>query len=758
MLFLRDAIYFVTSSHEAIERSAAHIYLSALPFTPKDSLVHQHFSKMFTGLPSVETFGIDHHDTQCKMVLVVGHSQEVTSVAYSPDGKILASGSNYSTVQLWDARSGAEIRELETSTVTTQFQWISCIAFTPDGLYLVAVTDNGNVFRWDVRTGRLLLQHLRQDTSNVTTIALSLDGGTIASAFEDSTIDIWSINIGQSVCGLLGRHEGPVWAMALSPDGKTFASSGSDDIVRLWDCRLGEPVREPLRHQNVVNFLVFSPDSAFLASGSWDKVVRIWDTQTGQQLHAYVGHKGWIKGVAFAPGGHALASVSEDCTVCMWDLRDGGHNIPSLVLRGHSAVINAVCFSSDGLSVTSCSADNTIRVWEIGGSYSLARPLDGHTAAISAVAVSGDSRFIASASDDGTVRVWDVHSCKQMYPPLPLSYPFSVTFSSDNRWIATGSGDMTVRLWDTHTCQITASELHGHKGPVNSVMFSPVGLNLASGSNDCTVRVWDVSIRQPAQILKMECSQDVNSVAYSPNGTFIVAVEAHGDGRIFDAVTGQYVLELFAAFSRLGAYAPVWPTLSPDGAYIVTPSDGSIIIIDVRTGATVSRAPCHSDDPEVPQVTLAAVAYSPDGRLIAASAISQQTFLWDANTMEFLRPVVSGHVGNIRSIVISPDSRFIVTNSSDKTVRIWDLEALMAIQRERSALASLLAAYKDGWLVSPTNELLLWVPLECRGYLEIKGLCRVIAQRRVVVTADNGLLHQGEQWTQCWRGGSSASV
>jgi len=750
LLFLRDANSFVTSSHEAIAHSASHIYLSALPFAPNNSLVRQNFSALFTGLPSIETFGIDCHGGRCVMVLS-GH-QIVTSIVYSPNGKVLASSSGFidSTVRLWDTRSGTEICKPLTSTDGR----IERVVFTSDGHSLIAGTSAGSTLQWDVRTGRPHPQLHHQHTKNIQTIALSLDGKLIASAFSDGTISLRSTETGQPVCDLVHGHDTRlVRAASFSPDGKTLATGENNGIVRLWDYRLNQLVGEPLRgDSSAIYGMSFSQDGLLLAAGSSNGSLHVWDIRTGHQLCNYSDHQGCVTSVAFAPDSRTMASGSDDRTVRIWSLDGIDRPNPLIVLRGHSGDVNAVCFSGDGLNVTSCSADRTIRVWDVSGTYSSILPLDGHTDQVNAIAISGDSCLIASASEDNSARVWDAHTCEQRYPLLGHAGPVrSLAFSMDGYWIATGSMDTMVRLWDAGTGQLAFPEFLGHRGGVYAVAFSPHGLCLASGSDDCTVRVWDVSIGQgrPAQITpQIVCEYGVCSVAYSPDGRSIAARDVRCNTSIFDAATGQQI--------RFFQGSDMWRfesfAFSPDGTRIFAPADTDIAGFEINTGNWVFHGQGHAGP-------VSAVACSPDGQYIASGAYDLTVRLWDVETAEALEPVLHGHARDIRSVVFSSDRRILVTCSYDMTVRLWDLEKSKALasKRDRNALSSLaLARYEHGWLVSHTSDLLLWVPPEYRGRLEIGGHSRVIATHRVAVTASDDVLHQGELWTQCWRGHSSS--
>lgn len=734
-----------------IKLSAAHIYLSALPFVPQNSLVRQTFSELFVGLPSIETLGIDYQGGRCRMVLA-GHEEAVNCLTYSPDGKVLASGSGDATVRLWDTLSGAEIQKLTTSTK----ELIRSIAFTPDGRCLVAGTSAGSVIRWDSHTGRLLCPPLRLRTISVLAaavhaVSLSWDGRYIASS-EEGMIGLWSTETGRSLCGPLNGHNGWVWALSVSRDGKMLASGGEDSTVCIWDCLLGRAVGELLRgYPSAVRSLAFSHDGLLLASGCSDGPINVWHVQTRQQLRSFFGHQSRVCSVSFAPDGHALASASDDTHVRIWNLHGDEHTDPPLILRGHSKTVNAVCFSNEGLCVASCAGgkDDTIRVWDLGRSGSTALPQDGHTDRVNSIAVSADSSLIASASEDGTVRVWDAHTCEQMYPPLvgharPVR---SVVFSSDGVWIATGSFDTTVRLWDARTGQFVQPELRGHDEAVNSVAFSPNGLHLASGSDDRTIRIWDVSIAQPVQIERIECDSDsgVCCIVYTPDGRSIVAGDAFGGILAIDATTGQQTRLLNGSrthgINSLG--------ISPDGARVVAGLGREIVGFDIGTGKQVFRAQGHN-------YPVDAVAYSLHDSLIASGASDRTIRLWNANSAQAIDPILRGHAGDhISSVVFSQDGRLLVTGGDDMTIRLWDLQkvrTLVTAQRERNSMAMLaFAPFKNGWLMSPTNDLLLWVPPEYRERLEVGGHSRIIATHRVVVTADDGVMHQGEQWTRCWR-------
>ena len=416
----------------------------------------------------------------------LGCRSAVNSIAFSPDGILLASGSNDGTVRLWDVATGQELRKLGCRSA------VNSVAFSPDGL-LLASGSGGTVRLWDVATGKEL-RKLDRHGFMVNGVAFSPDGSLLASCSSDHTVRLWDPTNGGQLCKLKG-HTATVYSVTFSPDGHLLASGSLDETIRLWDVTGGKQLRKLEGHTAAVFSVTFSPDGRLLASGSLDGTVRLWDVATGQELRKLEGHDGMVYSVAFSPDGSLLASGSGS-TVRLWDVATSKE---LRKLKGHGGTVNSVVFSPDGHLLASSSGDNTVRLWDVATGQEL-RKLEGHAGTVRSVAFSPDGILLASGSEDKTVRLWDRASGKQVRKLTQgfwdelfesIGRIYSVAFSPDGRLLASGSDDGIVRLWDVANGKLLR-KLREHAATVYSVAFSPDGRLLASGSGDGTVWLWGV--------------------------------------------------------------------------------------------------------------------------------------------------------------------------------------------------------------------------------------------------------------------------
>jgi len=578
---------------------------------------------------------------------LVGHTSLVTSVAFSPDGKTLLSGSYDNAIKLWDIETGQEIRSF-----IGHSNRVNSVTFSPDQQTILSGSSDKTLKLWDTQTGieiRTFIGHIW----SVNSVAFAPDGQTVLSGSSDDTLRLWDVHTGQEIRSFSG-HADWVNSIAFAPDGQTVLSGSSDDTLRLWDVHTGQEIRSFSGHAGSVNSIAFAPDGQTILSGSHDSTLKLWDIQTGQEIQYFSGHADWVNSTAFAPDGRTILSGSHDSTLKLWDVQTG-QEIRSFL--GHSHWVDSVAFAPDGKTILSGSADSSLKLWNVQTGVEISQL--GYNHHIIQLALSIDGEYLASAGSNSELKLWSVQTSKEIHSFVGhTSRVTSVAFASDGQTILSGSRDTNLKLWDVQTGREIRSFLD-HIDWIHSVAFAPNGQTVLSGSGDTTLKLWDVQTGQEIRSFWGHTGS-VYSVAFAPDGQTVLSGSFDNTLKLWDAQTGQ---EIRTFIGHTGGVESV--SFAPDGRTILSgSSDRTLKLWDVQTGQQILTFLGHT-------MPITSVSYAPNGKTLLSGSYDNAIKLWDIETGQEIRSF-EGHKSSLTSIAFSPTGRRIYSGGYDRTIKVWD--------------------------------------------------------------------------------------
>jgi WD40 repeat protein len=495
-------------------------------------------------------------------------------------------------------------------------------------------------------------------------------------------------------------------ANAVDPAWTRLAIAWAGLGILLYDTSSGKEIVRLADHAERISSLVFSPDGKQLVSTSDDHTARLWDVATGKRTAELRGHMSKVFGAAFRPDGARLLTSSADGTVRQWDALTG--EPVEAPFDRHTGEVTAAVFSPDGRWIASGGTDRTVRLWQAMDRREVA-VLRGHTGTVNAVAFTPDGRRLASIGDDRMLRIWEADS-EAGLPVLRghTSYVYAVAFSPDGQWIASGSWDRTVRLWDARTGEPAAT--FPHPPYLQTLAFSPDSSWLVTRDTDGGLEFRGVATGQLRKAARMGPKGHLHAVAVSPDGACIAALTNWGSLLVFEVASGRELLSDQISRDQFGALA-----FSPDGRWLAASGEDrkTIAIWNTSTYRRVASFAGHTG-------TVASIAFSRDGRRLVSASLDQTVRLWDMESGE-CQAILAGHTGEVFAAVFHPDGTRIASAGRDQTIRLWDVATGQEVARlagHKSYIKSLAFSPDGQTLVSGSGDgtVRLWdtTPLKAR--------------------------------------------
>ncbi|MFJ1581984.1 hypothetical protein ACIOC1_01495 [Streptomyces sp. NPDC088197] len=587
---------------------------------------------------------------------------DVESLAFSPDGRTLATGDSAGTVIQWDA-AGGRVR----STVGHPSAGATALAYGADGRTLAITGWKGELDLRPVSAeGGRAARTVALGTEPPLDWELGPDARTAVTADRGGAIRLWDVATGRDRRIVTSREKIP-GPMAFCAGGRVVAMSDAGRI-REWDTRTGRPLADFAARSQTHEVpddggdfldLACGPDGRSVATGDFaDGKVRIRDAATGRVRAVLSGHAGQVGALAFSPDGRTLATGGDDRTVRIWDVATGRARA---VLSGHTGTVRALAFSPDGRTLATAGADRTVRLWDVTNGPAV---LPG----VAAAAFGGGG--VVLAGTDGGLRLRDTATghVRVLAGPSPGPPPVAVAVTKDGRAVASWDGDGSVRLWDTVSGQVTATL--AAVGNAGGLAFSPDGRTLVIADYDGRLRPWDVRAHRFRTTFRVWIAPGTGPV-FGPDGRIVAAQTVDGAVALVDLGTGETrsILNGAPVHGSSGSMPMVdsGVALSSDGRTAAVGTwDGHVLLADLTTGRTRALATGRT-------APVTSVAFTPDRRTVAAGDWDGPVHLLDVATGH-VRATLTAAPRSATDLAFGPDAHTLLVLDPQQTVRLWAVD------------------------------------------------------------------------------------
>jgi WD40 repeat protein len=584
------------------------------------------------------------------------HGSQIYTIAYSPDGKLLASGSAHGELRLWDAATGKLVQRF----VDPFGSVFHVIAFSPDGELLAS--DKGGTFGlWQVSTGKKLRDLEGGNSGAATSVAFSPDGKELALGTEyDPAIQIFDPSTGKFSRKITGHEKAPI-VVVYSKDGKLLASASKDKTARIWDAATGKELHRFQEPEEVVD-VALSPDGKLLATKT-HKAVRLYDIVSGKEVRRWEYVSNGLRSFAFSPDGKVLG-----CEVMLWDVATGKE-----VCQCKGTLQGDMAFSPDGKTVAAGGMDGVVYLfdsatgkelpvsragWNRGPQKAVGFTADDKELVLRAengggihlcetatgkvirqfetdrdyphvVVLSPDGKTLAAGTGSGTLFLWETATGKCLFR---LKGPaervnggrgWALAFAPDGRTVAAAAGENAIRLWDVASGK-ELQQFRGHDGEVYSLFFTPDGKTLVSSGRDETTRFWDVT-NGKERSGRLKQTNYISAV--SADGRLIAVNDFKGDRafHIQEVATGREVRRFPAGYAGNCAFSADGKSLAVSESSNYTPDkEKPILLLEVATGKVRAKFAGHQG------MDYAQMAFSSDGKMLASGGGDTIALVWDA--------------------------------------------------------------------------------------------------------------------------------